>query len=229
MSTKAVANDNKNSVQTQNTDASSKKLIGNTDKRLSAARKIWIADDTTTIVGVYGPGTTLEINANWNMPFTEMAAGNNTLGNVLQAATGKTLVNLLNTKQVWQYNDPTHFNVELILYALRDPDKEVMQPLRALEYMIAPDVGKFWSGVGEIAKALQINIANKIIYQYLVLNNISVPYDKETDSRGNFVRCTVNLTLSTLTMVSKQMLKQGYGVKSGYTYQGYSESQGTVK
>ena len=223
MSVRAVTNDNRSSAQTQNTDASSKKLIGNTDKRLSAARKIWIADDTTTIVGVYGPGSTMEINANWSMPFTEMNVGNGTLGDVAQTMTGKTLVNLLNTKQVWQYNDPTHFNIELILYALRDPDTEVMQPLHALELMIAPDVSKFWSKVGEIAKALQLNIANRIIYQYLVLNNISVPYDKETDSRGNFVRCTVNLTLSTLTMVSKDMLRQGYGVKSGYTYQAAQE------
>ena len=223
MSVRAVTNDNRSSAQTQTKSENQKKLIGNTDKRLSDARKIWIADDTTTIVGVYGPGSTMEINANWSMPFTEMNVGNGTLGDVAQTMTGKTLVNLLNTKQVWQYNDPTHFNIELILYALRDPDTEVMQPLHALELMIAPDVSKFWSKVGEIAKALQLNIANRIIYQYLVLNNISVPYDKETDSRGNFVRCTVNLTLSTLTMVSKDMLRQGYGVKSGYTYQAAQE------
>lgn len=77
----------------------------------------------------------------------------------------------------------------------------------------------YWGVGGKIAKALQLNVANRIIYQYLVLENLSAPFDKEMDSQGRFVRCTVNLTLSTLTMVSKQMLKKGYGVKSEYQYE----------
>lgn len=219
----AVSNDNRtSSADTSTVSSGSKnKVIGNTDKRLSDSRKIWITDGSTTIVGVYGPGTNMEVSANWGMPFADMTAGSSMLGataSALQAMTGRTLVDTLNTTQVWQYNEPTRFNVELILYALRDPDLEVMQPLRALEYFIAPDVGKFWSKIGEVTKALQINIANKIIYQYLVLNSISIPYDKETDSSGNFIRCTVTLALSTLTMVSKQMLKQGYGIKANYSY-----------
>ena len=45
-------------------DGGGASVLGNTDKRLSDARKIWIADDQTTIVGAYGPGTSMEITAN---------------------------------------------------------------------------------------------------------------------------------------------------------------------
>lgn len=203
-------------------DGGGASVLGNTDKRLSDARKIWIADDQTTIVGAYGPGTSMEITANWMSPFEAATLGNTPLRTsaaFVQTITGMTLVSTLNTRQAWEGNEPTRFNVELMLYALRDPDLEVMQPLRALEYMIAPDVNDFWGVGGKIAKALQLNVANRIIYQYLVLENLSAPFDKEMDSQGRFVRCTVNLTLSTLTMVSKQMLKKGYGVKSEYQYE----------
>lgn len=203
-------------------DGGGASVLGNTDKRLSDARKIWIADDQTTIVGAYGPGTSMEITANWMSPFEAATLGNTPLRTgaaFVQTVTGMSLVTTLNTRQVWEGNEPTRFNVELMLYALRDPDLEVMQPLRALEYMIAPDVNDFWGVGGKIAKALQLNVANRIIYQYLVLENLSAPFDKEMDSQGRFVRCTVNLTLSTLTMVSKQMLKKGYGVKSEYQYE----------
>ena len=203
-------------------DGGGASVLGNTDKRLSDARKIWIADDQTTIVGAYGPGTSMEITANWMSPFEAATLGNTPLRTgaaFIQTVTGMSLITTLNTRQAWEGNEPTRFNVELMLYALRDPDLEVMQPLRALEYMIAPDVNDFWGVGGKIAKALQLNVANRIIYQYLVLENISAPFDKEMDSQGRFVRCTVNLTLSTLTMVSKQMLKKGYGVKSEYQYE----------
>lgn len=203
-------------------DGGGASVLGNTDKRLSDARKIWIADDQTTIVGAYGPGTSMEITANWMSPFEAATLGNTPLRTgaaFIQTVTGMSLITTLNTRQAWEGNEPTRFNVELMLYALRDPDLEVMQPLRALEYMIAPDVNDFWGVGGKIAKALQLNVANRIIYQYLVLENLSAPFDKEMDSQGRFVRCTVNLTLSTLTMVSKQMLKKGYGVKSEYQYE----------
>lgn len=216
MSTSSVTNDSKSSAEnTSLSSASSTLTIGNTDKRLSNARKIWISDGTVTIVGVWGPGTTMDYNSNWTMPFSEMSLGNMfpKVGDAVQAITQQTMLNTMNTKQVWQYNEPTRFHVELQLYALRDPDVEVMQPLHALELFIAPDVGEFMSGAGRIAKALQVNFGNRIIYQYLILDTMSLPFEKEVDSNGNFVRATVNLTFATSTMVSKNMLKQGYGVK----------------
>lgn len=191
-------------------------LIGNTDKRVDDSRKIWIADNETFIVGVYGPGTSLEITANMGQPFEGLtpSKGFQAGSALLQGSTGMTTVSNLNTQQVWQGNSPTQFNIELKLYALRDPDLEVMRPLRALENMIAPDTNDFWGFGGKVQKALQINIGRRVIYQFLVLNSISIPFDKETDSLGRYVRCTVNLTMSTLTMVSKDMLKLGYGIKA---------------
>lgn len=216
MSTSSVTNDSRSSAENTSLSSASKTTtIGNTDKRLSDACKVWITDGTTTIVGVYGRGTTMDTNANWTMPFTEMSLGNvfPKAGAVAQAMTQETMMKTMNTKKVWQYNEPTRFNLELVLYALRDADLEVMQPLHALELFIAPDVGEFLSGTGRLAKALQINFGNKIIYQYLILESFTAPLEKEVDSNGNFVRATVNLTLTTATMVSKAMLKQGYGVK----------------
>lgn len=188
-------------------------IIGNIDKRLHDSRKVWISDGETTIAGVYGPGTNLEVTANWKQPFEDMTPGKavKSLGDFLQMKTGMTLVTALNSQQTWDSNSPTQLTVELQLYALKDPDLEVMQPLAALENFIAPDIDLFIGGVGEIAKALQVNIGRMAIYQYLVLNSISIPFDKETDSQGRFVRCTVNLQLSTLTMITKDMLKKGIG------------------
>lgn len=195
------------------------RYIGNSDSRLHFSRKCWLTDGTTTIAGVYGPGTSLEITSNWTMPFETMTPGQNmqTAGGLIQSRTGLTMVKTLNTQQVWQGNSPTQFNLELQLYALHDPDLEVMQPLRALEDFIAPDVDDFSLALGSIAKALQLNIGRMSLYQFLVLNSVSIPFDKETDLKGRFVRCTVNLALSTMTMISKDMLKKGYGFKNtGY-------------
>uniref|UniRef100_UPI00262F7C8D hypothetical protein n=1 Tax=uncultured Desulfovibrio sp. TaxID=167968 RepID=UPI00262F7C8D len=71
----------------------------------------------------------------------------------------------------------------------------------------------FVGGVGELAKALQVDIGRMAIYQMLVLNSVSIPFDKETDSQGRFVRCTVNLQFSTLMMITKDRLKKGWGIR----------------
>lgn len=195
------------------------RYIGNSDARLHDSRKCWLTDGTTTVAGAYGPGTSVEITANWTMPFDGMTPGQSfqTASGLIQARTGNTMVKTLNTQQVWQGNSPAQINLELQLYALHDPDLEVMQPLRALEDFIAPDVDDFSLAIGSISKALQLNIGRMCIYQFLCLNSVSIPFDKETDLKGRFVRCTVNLSLSTMTMISKDMLKKGYGFKNtGY-------------
>ena len=191
------------------------RIIGNTDRRLHDSRKVWISDGDTTIAGVYGPGTNIEITANWKQPFEDMTPGKalKTLGDIAQVVTDKTLVKTINSRQTWDSNSPTQITVELQLYALEDPDLEVMQPLAALENFIAPDIDDFVGGVGELAKALQVDIGRMAIYQMLVLNSVSIPFDKETDSQGRFVRCTVNLQFSTLMMITKDRLKKGWGIR----------------
>lgn len=191
-------------------------VIGNRDTRLSQFRKCWISGGEVTIVGAWGAGTSKEITANWNSPFEGESIGNKIpmAGGVAQAVTDMTSVSTLNSRQTWEGNRPTSFTVELKLYALEDPDVEVMQPIRALETMMAPDVS---SGVlsfgGRLPDRICLNIGSKIIYTDLVIDSLSQPFDKEIDSQGRFVRVTLNLQLSTLTMVSKDMLRKGYGLQ----------------
>ncbi len=68
---------------------------------------------------------------------------------------------------------------------------------------------------GRIPSLILLNIGTKVMYKDMVINSISLPFDKEVDSQGNFVRATVNLQLSTLTMVDRQMLNSGdYGIRA---------------
>lgn len=212
-----MANEEK-SVQTQQTTEKKKVLVGVNDPRLDASRKVWISDGETYVCGVYGPGTTLEISANWDSPFSHLTPGASAqvISGIIQGKEKDTLITTVNSQQVWNGNSPTQFNVECMLYALQDPETEVMAALRAFEDFIAPDV-KAFIGRGHIAKALTINIGRRAMYKELILNSISIPFDKETDSKGRFVRCTVNLSLSTSTMVSKEMLTNkggGWGIKA---------------
>lgn len=93
-----------------------------------------------------------------------------------------------------------------------------MKPLAALEWMISPDVSIDGGGSigGKIAAAVNLNIGTKVIYRDLCIDSISIPYDKEVDSQGNFVRCTVNVQFTTLTMITKDMLRKGYGFKAAF-------------
>lgn len=215
-------------------------LIGNRDPRVSDYRKVWIEDGETCVVGVYGPGTTLEITANWNSPFEGESAGSKSpfVGGVIQSGIlkdtaqglgyegdstlgeGMTLITTMNSRQVWEGNRPTSVSLELKLYALEDPDIEVMQPLAALERMIAPDTqaGAVETikniAPGRIPDEVQLNLGRRTIYKGMVIESMSLPYDKEVDSKGRFVRATVTLQLSTRSLVSKDMLKSvDYGIK----------------
>ncbi|MBQ7609115.1 MAG: hypothetical protein IJU76_14290 [Desulfovibrionaceae bacterium] len=215
-----MATDEKKAADKQSTG---QKQVGNADSRLHESRKCWLEDGETVVCGVYGPGTSMSITANYKQPFENILTGSNSsigefVTGAIQVVSGKTIVSAMNTRQIWENNSPTQFTLEMQLYALRDPETEVMAALRALETFIAPDASSF-KGVGNVAKPLQLSIGRRIIYQFLVLNSISIPFDKETDSKGRFVRATVNLELSTLTMVTKDMLKSGYGISGGFEMQ----------
>lgn len=190
-------------------------VIGNCDTRLSQFRKCWISAGEVTIVGAWGAGTSKELTANWASPFEGESIGNKIpiAGGVAQAATDMTTITTLNSRQTWEGNRPTTFALEFKLYALEDPDTEVMQPIRALEVMAAPDVNDTQPVGGRIPDRVCLNIGTKTIYTDMVIDSISLPFDKEIDSQGRFVRATLNLQLSTLTMVSKDMLRKGYGLQ----------------
>ena len=51
------------------------KCVGNIDTRLHTSRKVWLSDGETTVVGVYGPGTSMEVTAAYKQPFEELTPG----------------------------------------------------------------------------------------------------------------------------------------------------------
>lgn len=56
-----------------------------------------------------------------------------------------------------------------------------------------------------------MNIGTRHIFTDMVIDSISLPFDKEIDSLGRFVRASLNVQVSTMTMISKDMLRKGYG------------------
>lgn len=194
----------------------SKNEIGILDPRFSPHRKCWLSDGKKTIVGVYGRGTSQEITEVWNSPYQ-----NASLESATPQATaayqiftgGKTFVKDMNSARTWSGNEPTNVTLELMLYAVKDAAAEVMLPLRTLEEFAAPDTSAFIGLSGKATSILSLDIGRRIIYPSLCMTNISMPFDKEVDSKGNFVRCTVNITFTTPVALSQNLLKQGYGIK----------------
>lgn len=187
--------------------------MGNNDPKVSNYLKAWIVGSGEAVCGVFGPGTSKEITANWVSPFEGESAGEKMqkTGGLVQAATDMTSITSLNSRQVWQGNRPTAFPLELKFYALQDPESEVMAPLRALERMIAPEVnsgipvGQTADGnmVGRVPNMVVLNIGGKVIYKDCVLESISMPYDKEVARNGGWIRSTVSLQIATIQMLNR--------------------------
>ena len=183
--------------------------LGNNDPRVSPYLKTWITGldvngKGQAICGVTGPGTSKEITANWTSPFEGESIGNKheLAGGMMQSLTDMTLIKTLNSRQVWNGNQPTKFNLELKFYALQDVAKEVMEPIRALEMMLAPETGEHLF-YGRIPGLVTLNVGRKVIYTGCVLESMSQPYDKEVWRGGGWIRCTVNLQISTVAMLNK--------------------------
>lgn len=190
--------------------------VGNKDKRISDSLKCWITGTQEAVVGVLGPGTNLDITANWTSPFEGDSAGDKfqKTGGAIQSVTDTTSITTLNSRQVWSGNKPTTFNVELKLYALEDAQSEVMDALKALEKMAAPDVKgtlpistRDENMLGRVPGLVTINMRGKHIYADCVLEHVSAPFDKEVGKDGSLIRATVNLQISTVTMMSRDMIR----------------------
>lgn len=197
-------------------------ILGNSDSRISDVHKIWISDGQRTICGVYGKGTSEQLAANWQMPFSDLQPGNShpVIQGALEAS-GRELTTVANTLQTWKGDQPPALTIELLLYALSDAESEVMKPLRALQEFMAPDVDALWNGDIFNAKAkpaksrLQILIGRKVIYQHFILKSITIPHGStERDSSGNYVRCTVNLEVESISMISLSNYKKGQGIQT---------------
>ena len=98
---------------------------------------------------------------------------------------------------------PLKFSLNLIFVAQSDAATEVMQPLQWLEEFASPALNEY-SPLGRIPEAISINIGRKTIVANCVIENITIPVDKEKDSSGNLIRAEVQLDIQTKMMLSKK-------------------------
>lgn len=184
---------------------------------ISNTLKIWVrGEDGTTVCAVLGPGTSQELQANWTSPFEGEALGSKfeKLGGLAQSATGMTMTTTFNSRQVWQGNRPMQFNLEMIFFALSDPQNEVTYAIRELQKMESPEVNSLipmtlsdgTPTFGNAPKPVTINIGTKIIYQDCVIESVSRPFDGQFTSDGHQVRATVNVQVSSIDMLNRSKI-----------------------
>lgn len=184
---------------------------------ISDALKVWVmSEDGTLVCAVLGPGTSQELQANWTSPFEGEALGSKfeKLGGVAQAATGMTMTTTFNSRQVWQGNRPMQFNLEMIFFALSDPQNEVTYAIRELQRMESPEVNALipmtlsdgTPTFGNAPKPVTINMGKKIIYKDCVIENVSRPFDGQFTSDGHQVRATVNVQISSIDMLNRSKI-----------------------
>jgi hypothetical protein len=203
-------------------------IVGNADSKISPYLKAWISQPdwdgkiSTCVVGLIGPGTSASLQANWNSPFEQTNVGGmfEKASGLLQVASGgMTSITTLSSTQVWDGNRPHSFNLVLSFYALRDAKWEVMEPLRELEKMMAPDIKAGDSSAtglaalkslaqsaipgGRIPMPVILNIGRRRMIPNCVIESISIPLDKERDRFGNLIRAEVNLSIATKVMLNK--------------------------
>ncbi|MFA5618461.1 MAG: hypothetical protein WDK95_16735 [Syntrophorhabdaceae bacterium] len=186
--------------------------IGNNDPSVSPYLKAWVIQGNTCVCGVIGEGTSQEIIANWNSPFEEDSLGGRfqKVGGLVQYVTGQTSKGKLASQQIWEGNRPHTFNLSLKFYALADAKKEVMDPIKALEKMIAPQVNAVAPG-GRIPFPVDINIGRIALYSDCVIASMTAPLDKEKTKDGYLVRATVELQIETMTMLNQTDIDRTIG------------------
>lgn len=177
--------------------------FGVEDTSISEALKIWVKQGDNQVVGIIGPGTSRTLTAKWNNPLMQANAGSvaglDTVANMAQVSTGATSISTLNTTQVWEGNESTTFNLNMIFIAQSNANKEVMQALQALEEFASPEVNALAPG-GRIPQPVSICIGTKIALIDCVIESISMPLDKERDKDGNLIRAEVTLNVTTKKM-----------------------------
>lgn len=201
-----------------------KDTVGNNDPTVSNHLKTWIMQEDKVVCGITGEGTNKDIVANWDSPFEGEDVGSRfkVTSGLVQSVTDKTSVTTLNTRQVWNGNRPTTFSLNLRLYALSDPKKEVMDALQYLEEMASPQLNG-WSpysiskgkngyegNIGRIPGLVTICIGRKAIYTDCVIESISQPLDREVTSDGLLVRADIQLQIATIQVPNKTDVPKFY-------------------
>lgn len=206
-------------------------ICGVLDESISTALKAYVKQGNRMVVGIIGPGTTRSLTAKWDSPLENSNLGTgigDKAAGAAQALTGKTSVTTFSSTQVWQGNMPLKFSLNLIFVAQSDAVTEVMQPLQWLEEFGSPEINgvvpvdmaaatKLFFGqggdnvMGRIPGIVTINIGRKIIVPNCVIENITIPLDKEKDKDGNLIRAEVSLDIQTKVMLSKEKIAETWG------------------
>ena len=187
-------------------------IIGNNDPKVSPYLKAWIIQENTCVCGVIGEGTSQDIIANWTSPFEDFALGQyfEKLGGAIQLATGFSDLTKAHSTQIWSGNKPLALTLVLNFYALADAQKEVLEPIKALEKMISPVFHAIMPG-GRVPKPVSINIGRLTLLENCVITDMSTPLDKEKTRDGYLVRSEVQLQIETHTMLSGSDIDKMHG------------------
>jgi hypothetical protein len=171
-----------------------------------------------TVAGVIGEGTSREMTANWTSPFADKSLGSMfaSLGGLSQTFTDRTSITTLNSRLIWEGNESHTLNLVLRLYALRDPKKEVMDAIEALEKMASPQLNDspidYSEGIGgRVPSRVSINIGRCFIWNECVILGVQTPLDKEKNKEGYMIRADVNLQIKTLSMINQSQISSTFG------------------
>jgi len=170
------------------------------------------------VVGVIAQGTSMSLTADWSQPLADTnlssQEGLEKASGVAQIQSGATSVTTYSTTQVWNGTKPLTFNLTLDFFAIDDAVQQVMKPLMWLQKFISPNVkgvvpfditaiGTAGSNsTGRIPERVSIDIGRKIIVPVCVIESVSIPIDKERDSKGNLIRAQVTVGCQTLAMLN---------------------------
>ena len=186
--------------------------IGNADKSLADALKVWIiGKNGVAVVGAIGEGSSMSLTANWVSPFESDSMGDSS-GMVKaagQASTGLTAKSILASTQVWQGNQPINLPLTISFYTLYDAAKEVMEPIKTLYGLASPDTAKL-KPVGRIPDEVTINVGRKIIMEGCIVASVESPLDGPRDKGGNLMVADVTLQIETKTMLSRSMVSGAF-------------------
>lgn len=200
-------------------------VCGVLDESISTALRAWVKQGDRMVCGIIGPGTSRTLTSKWDSPLENSNLGSNIsdkLAGATQALKGTTSITIFSSTQVWQGNMPLKFSLNLIFIAQSNAYEEVMKPLQWLEEFASGEVNgtipvnmdaikKMFSGggdnvLGRIPGTVTINIGRKIIVPNCVIENITVPLDKERTGDGNLIRAEVQLDIQTKVMLNKSSI-----------------------
>ena len=197
---------------------------GVTDKSISPFLKAWIKQGDQTVCGIIGPGTSRTLASKWDSPLEQANLGSTgplqMFANGMQAVSGRTTITTFSSTQVWQGNMPLKFSLNLIFMAQSNAYNEVMMPLEWLEEFASPDLG-FATPGGRIPRSVIINVGRRIIVPECVIENITIPLDKEKNKNGDLIRAEVQLDIQTKVMLNRADIRE--------TWKGTNDSLAAAK